>query len=99
MLKPPGPGKPPGPDEIRRLRELLSGSEPRGLSDYIVVPQEDRPYARGTTVPQLGVMRTATTPGGVLIPRAAYAQESLKYVQTFIGLEEYLGRWQRKKGL
>jgi hypothetical protein len=81
----------PGPDEIRRLQRLFSGAEPPGAGAYIAVPQEGQPYAKGTMLPQLGLMRTATTAGGVVVAIARYPNEPMKYVQLFLGLDEYLG--------
>ena len=98
MIEPPGGPRPPGRQEIRRLQEVLSGFTQADRRDFIVVPQENRPYVGGTVLPQLGVIRTATSQGGVVVPVAAYANEPMKYVHTFIGLDEYLGPLVRRAG-
>src|SRR6266566_2238366 len=90
-LGPPWNRRSPGPDEIERLRRLFSGAEPPGAGAHIAVPQQGQAYSKGTMLPQLGVMMTGTTAGGVVVPMTRYPSEPMKYIKLFLGLDEYLG--------
>jgi hypothetical protein len=86
------------PERIRELERFFRSSEPTGVKPYIFVPQKDLPYATGTGVPLVGLIRSPNSSGGGVVLPAPDSARALPYIKSYITLDEYLGPGLKERG-